>query len=295
MTRHALAARNVTLAYEERTVVHGLDLDVPQGMITSIIGANGCGKSTFLKALARMLTPRSGSVLLDGKAIGTMPTRQVATMVGLMPQSPTAPEGLSIVDLVSRGRFPYHGLTGSWSERDERAVAHALALTGLEDLADRPVDEVSGGQRQRAWIALALAQQTDILLLDEPTTYLDIAYQFEVLDLLAELNQREGTTIVMVLHDLNLAARYSDRILAVKNGRAAAFGTPGEVMTEALVREVFGVDAAIIADPMTGLPTMLPMASHSLQAIRAAQGALAGEADVPGPNHAAVEPSAMRE
>lgn len=269
MNRHTLAARDVTLAYEKRTVVHGLDLDVPQGMITSIIGANGCGKSTFLRALARMLTPRSGSVLLDGKAIGTMPTRQVATMIGLMPQSPTAPEGLNIVDLVSRGRFPYHGLTGSWTERDERAVAHALTLTGLQDLADRPVDEVSGGQRQRAWIALALAQQTDILLLDEPTTYLDIAYQFEVLDLLAELNRNEGTTIVMVLHDLNLAARYSDRILAMNNGRVATFGTPREVMTESLVWDVFGVDANIIPDPMTGLPTMLPTPGHSLQAMRA--------------------------
>lgn len=271
MTQHTLAARAVTLAYEDREVVHGLDLDVPQGMITSIIGANGCGKSTFLKALARLLAPKSGSVLLDGKAIGSMPTRQVATMVGLMPQSPTAPEGITIADLVSRGRFPYHGLTGSWNERDERAVAHALAVTGLEALADRPVDEVSGGQRQRAWIALALAQQTDILLLDEPTTYLDIAYQIEVLDLLADLNRREGTTIVMVLHDLNLAARYSDRMLAVKDGRLAAFGTPGEVMTEPLVREVFGVDATVIPDPLTGLPTMLPMASHSLQAIRGAE------------------------
>ncbi|KFI55400.1 ABC transporter ATP-binding protein [Bifidobacterium callitrichos] len=267
-TSHTLAARHVTLAYERREIVHDLDLDITPGTVGAIIGANGCGKSTLLKALARLLTPTHGAVTLDGKAINTMPTRKVATIVGLLPQSPMAPEGITIADLVSRGRHPYQGMLGSWSDEDDRAVAHALEVTGLADLADRPVDEVSGGQRQRAWIALALAQQTDILLLDEPTTYLDIAYQLEVLDLLSELNATEHTTIVMVLHDLNQAARYTDWILAVKDGRQAYFGTPDEVISERMVAEVFDTDARIIADPDTGLPLMLPGTRHSLARLR---------------------------
>ncbi|PST47331.1 cobalamin/Fe3+-siderophore ABC transporter ATP-binding protein [Bifidobacterium callitrichos] len=267
-TSHTLAARHVTLAYERREIVHDLDLDITPGTVGAIIGANGCGKSTLLKALARLLTPTHGAVTLDGKAINTLPTRKVATIVGLLPQSPMAPEGITIADLVSRGRHPYQGMLGSWSDEDDRAVAHALEVTGLADLADRPVDEVSGGQRQRAWIALALAQQTDILLLDEPTTYLDIAYQLEVLDLLSELNATEHTTIVMVLHDLNQAARYTDWILAVKDGRQAYFGTPDEVISERMVAEVFDTDARIIADPDTGLPLMLPGTRHSLARLR---------------------------
>ena len=267
---HTLAARHVTLAYERREIVHDLDLDITPGTVGAIIGANGCGKSTLLKALARLLRPAGGSVLLDGKAINTMPTKQVARILGLLPQSPIAPEGITIADLVARGRHPYQKLTGSFTEADEMAVAHALEVTGLADLAERPIDEVSGGQRQRAWIALALAQQTDILLLDEPTTYLDIAYQIEVLDLLSELNAREGTTIVMVLHDLNQAARYIDWILALKDGEQAYYGTPAEVISERMVADVFNTEARIVTDPDTGLPFMIPDARHSLARHRGA-------------------------
>ena len=266
---HTLAARQVTLSYDRRDIVHDLDLDIPTGTIGAIIGANGCGKSTLLKALARLLAPKKGMVALDGKSINTLPTKTVATIVGLLPQSPVAPEGISIADLVSRGRHPYQGLAHSWTEEDERAVAHALTVTGLAELADRPVDEVSGGQRQRAWIALALAQQTDILLLDEPTTYLDIAYQLEVLDLLSELNATEHTTIVMVLHDLNQAVRYTDWILAIKDGRQAYLGAPEQVISERMVAEVFNTDARIIHDPDTGLPFMVPGPRHSLACSRA--------------------------
>ncbi|MBW3091546.1 ABC transporter ATP-binding protein [Bifidobacterium sp. 82T10] len=266
---HTLRADGVRLAYDRREIIHGLDFDIPAGQIGAIIVANGCGKSTLLKALARLLTPSGGGVLLDGKAINTLPTRQVATIVGLLPQSPIAPEGITIADLVSRGRHPYQGLVGTWRDEDERAVAHALAVTGLAELADRPVDEVSGGQRQRAWIALALAQQTDILLLDEPTTYLDIAYQLEVLDLLCELNATEHTTIVMVLHDLNQAIRYTDWILALRDGRRAYYGAPEDVISERMVADVFDTQARIITDPDTGLPLMVPDARHSLARFRA--------------------------
>ncbi|MCH9276961.1 ABC transporter ATP-binding protein [Bifidobacterium amazonense] len=267
-SRHTLRADGVRLSYDRREIIHGLDFDVPAGRIGAIIGANGCGKSTLLKGLARLLKPSDGSVLLDGKAINTMPTRQVATIVGLLPQSPIAPEGITIADLVSRGRHPHQGLVGSWRDEDEQAVAHALAVTGLAELADRPVDEVSGGQRQRAWIALALAQQTDILLLDEPTTYLDIAYQLEVLDLLCELNATEHTTIVMVLHDLNQAIRYTDWILALRDGERVYYGTPREVISEQMVADVFDTEARIVTDPDTGLPLMVPDARHSLARFR---------------------------
>ena len=266
---HSLHARQLDLSYEGNRVVQNLDFDIPAHQIGSIIGPNGCGKSTVLKALARLLKPTSGSVLLDGKSINTLPTRQVATMVGLLPQTPTAPEGITIADLIIRGRYPYHRLSGGWNNEDDRAVAHALSATGLASIADRPLDEVSGGQRQRAWIALCLAQETDIMLLDEPTTYLDISYQLEVLDLLADLNEREGVTVVMVLHDLNLAARYSDWILAIKSGHKAALGTPNEVITDDLVHDVFGVDSSVTIDPHTGVPFMSPSADHSLRARRA--------------------------
>lgn len=275
---HSLEAQGISLGYESgsghgkssHTVIRNLDLSVPPHQVGAIIGPNGCGKSTLLKSLARLLKPTAGRVVLDGKSINTLPTREVATKVGLLPQTPIAPEGITIADLVTRGRYPYHGLTGGWNAEDNAAVAHALNATGLADLADRPVDEVSGGQRQRAWIALALAQETDVLLLDEPTTYLDIAYQIEVLDLLSYLNADEGVTIVMVLHDLNLAARYADWMLALKDGGQAALGTPQEVVTQELVRDVFGLDATVTTDPATGLPTMVPGASHALDAQRRA-------------------------
>lgn len=265
---HEFNASHLQLGYDGRTIVQDLDLEIPKHQVGAIIGPNGCGKSTLLKALVRLIRPKNGAIILDGVSINTLPTRQVATMVGLLPQTPNSPEGLSVADLVSRGRYPYHGFAGGWTREDERAVAHALNVTGLADMAHRPIDELSGGQKQRAWIALTLAQETDIVLLDEPTTYLDIAYQLEVLDLLSDLNKQEGVTIVMVLHDLNLAARYADWILAMKDGNRVAFGKPEYVISSELVREVFGVDSDVYLDPETRIPFMSPASSHSLQARR---------------------------
>ena len=208
---HSLEVRGVTLGYGDRTVVGDLDLTLAPGRITCIVGANACGKSTVLRSMARLLRPRTGQVVLDGRDLHAMPTKQVARTLGLLPQSPVAPEGIVVADLVSRGRHPHQGALARWTREDDAAVAEALQLTDTADLAERPVDELSGGQRQRVWIAMALAQQTDLLLLDEPTTYLDVSHQVEVLDLLTDLNRTRGTTIAMVLHDLNLAARYADR------------------------------------------------------------------------------------
>jgi len=259
---HSLAAQAVTLGYGDRTIVDRLDLDVPPGRITAIIGANGCGKSTLLRALARLITPTEGQVVLDGKALHARPSKEVARTLGLLPQSPVAPEGIAVADLVGRGRHPHQKLLARWSERDYVVVADALAATGIEDLADRSVDELSGGQRQRVWIAMALAQETDILLLDEPTTFLDVAHQVEVLDLLTDLNRERGTTIVMVLHDMNLAARYADHLFALCSGRVVADGAPGDVMTADLIREVFDLDSLVVADPVSGAPIVLPRGRH---------------------------------
>lgn len=250
----------VTLAYDDRVpVVESLSLDVPDGRITCVVGPNACGKSTLLRAMARLLRPAGGTVLLDGSAIHGMRTKQVARELGLLPQSPTAPEGLRVEDLVARGRFPHQGLFRQWSEEDEHAVARALAVTRAVELADRSVDELSGGQRQRVWIAMALAQETPVLLLDEPTTYLDIAHQLEVLDLLRILNRDEGRTVVMVLHDLNEAARYSDHLVAMCEGRIVACGPPDTVVTEDTVRQVFGIDSRVVPDPVTGTPMVVPV------------------------------------
>lgn len=254
-----LSAVGLSLGYAETPVVHDLDLQVPDGRITVVVGANACGKSTLLRGLARLLRPRSGAVLLDGEAIHRRPTRQVARVLGLLPQNPVAPEGVTVVDLVARGRHPHHGLLRRWTGADDAAVAEALALTDTLDLADRVVDELSGGQRQRVWIAMALAQGTDLLLLDEPTTYLDVAHQVEMLDLLADLNARRGTTIVMVLHDLNLAARYADHLVALRGGTVVAEGSPREVVTEEVVREVFGLDNRVIDDPVSHTPLVVPV------------------------------------
>ncbi|WP_051442295.1 ABC transporter ATP-binding protein [Arthrobacter sp. H14] len=259
---HFLQAQELTLAYDERTVVEDLTLTIPSGKVTMIVGANACGKSTLLRGLARLLKPRSGSVLLDGKSIHSVPTRQVATMLGLLPQTPVAPDGITVADLVGRGRYPHQGWFRQWSKDDDAAVAAALAATDTLELASRSVDELSGGQRQRVWIAMALAQETDILLLDEPTTFLDVSHQVEVLDLLTDLNHRAGTTIAIVLHDLNLAARYADHLIAMKNGRIAATGAPGEVVTEAMVQDVFGMDSRVIADPISGTPMIVPIGRH---------------------------------
>jgi iron complex transport system ATP-binding protein len=268
---HTLSAVGLSLRYERSAaeVVDRLDLTVPPGAVTIVVGANACGKSTLLRGLARLMRPSGGSVLLDGRAIHERPTREVATVLGLLPQTPTAPEGITVTDLVGRGRYPHHGWFRRWTEDDDRAVSSALEMTDVLDLADRPVDELSGGQRQRVWIAMALAQDTDILLLDEPTTFLDIAHQVEVLDLLTDLNRQRGTTVVMVLHDLNLAARYADHLVALARGRVVAAGPPADVVDEDLVRRVFAMESRVIDDPVSGTPLVVPLGRH----VRAVEGA----------------------
>ncbi|GGO91805.1 ABC transporter ATP-binding protein [Wenjunlia tyrosinilytica] len=258
MTESRLTARDLTLAYEERTVVEGLDLDVPHGRVTVVVGPNACGKSTLLRALGRLLRPRRGSVLLDGEALDGMPTRTIAQSIGLLPQTPVAPEAITVADLVSRGRQPHQRWWRQWSQEDERAVTDAMERTDVAALADRPVDELSGGQRQRVWIAMALAQETDLLLLDEPTTYLDISHQVEVLDLVRQLNHERGRTVVAVLHDLNQAARYADHLVAMKAGRIVAQGRPSDIVTVDLVRDVFGLESVVVPDPVTGSPLVVP-------------------------------------
>lgn len=259
---HTLRAEGVRLGYADRTVVEDLDLGIEPGRITAIVGANACGKSTVLRALSRLLLPGAGQVVLDGADIHRQPTKVVARTLGLLPQSPTAPEGIAVGDLVARGRSPHQRMLSRWSAADDLAVAQALELTGTGDLVDRAVDELSGGQRQRVWIAMALAQQTDILLLDEPTTFLDISHQVEVLDLLTDLNATRGTTVVMVLHDLNLAARYADRLIAMAGGRIVASGAPHDVLTAEVVHAVFGMPSQVIPDPVSGKPMILPIGRH---------------------------------
>ncbi|MFD7652762.1 ABC transporter ATP-binding protein [Actinosynnema sp. NPDC059797] len=254
-----LRARALSVGYGERLVVSGLDLDVPSGSVTAVIGPNGCGKSTLLRALGRLLPARSGEVLLDGERIDRKPTREVAKVLAVLPQSPRAPEGLTVAELVARGRHPHQAWYRQWSAEDEAAVASALEMTGMGGLADRAVDELSGGQRQRAWISMALAQGTDLLLLDEPTTYLDLAHQIDVLDLVQRLNSEFGRTVVMVLHDLNLAARYADRLVAMRDGGVVVAGTPEEVLTEETLLEVFGLDARVVVDPVAGTPLVVPI------------------------------------
>jgi iron complex transport system ATP-binding protein len=269
-TTHSLAAEELVLGYGERTVIEDLDLVLPAGRMTAIVGANACGKSTLLRSMSRLLTPRAGRVLLDGRAVHHVPAKELARTLGLLPQSPLAPEGITVADLVGRGRHPHQRVFSRWSREDDVAVATALEATQTTDLAERPVDELSGGQRQRVWIAMALAQQTDLLLLDEPTTFLDVAHQVEVLDLLTDLNRTRGTTIVMVLHDLNLAARYADHLVALAAGRVHAAGDPAAVLTEENVRAVFGLESRVIVDPTSGRPLMLPLGRHNVTAPAAA-------------------------
>ena len=261
-TTHSLTIENLTLGYGNRNVIEKLDLTIPPGMVTAIVGANACGKSTLLRSMSRLLAPRTGRVVLDGKEVHRTPAKQLARTLGLLPQSPIAPEGITVADLVGRGRHPHQGMFARWSKEDDTAVAEALDATETSALADRPVDELSGGQRQRVWIAMALAQHTDLLLLDEPTTFLDVSHQIEVLDLLTDLNQQRGTTIVMVLHDLNMAARYSDHLIALADGTLHAAGKPAEVLTEDTVRAVFGLESQVIIDPTSGKPLMLPLGRH---------------------------------
>jgi iron complex transport system ATP-binding protein len=256
-----LRAERLSLGYDKGpTVVSGLDVDIPRGRVTSIVGANGCGKSTLLRGLARLLSPREGAVVLDGESIHSQKTKEVAKKVGLLPQGPVVPGGLVVEDLVARGRYPHQSLFKQWSKADEAAVEHALAVTETDELRERPVDELSGGQRQRVWIALALAQETPILLLDEPTTFLDLAHQLEVLGLLAALNRDEGRTIVLVLHDINQAARYSHHIIAMSKGRILVRGAPADVITEPIIAKVFGVSCVVIEDPVSGTPLCVPRA-----------------------------------
>jgi iron complex transport system ATP-binding protein len=259
-----LAARGVTVGYGARTVIDDLDVAIPPGVITTIIGPNGCGKSTLLRTLSRLLKPSRGSVVLDGDDIARLRTRDVARKLGLLPQAPVAPEGLTVADLVARGRHPHQSWLRQWSSDDAEVVERALAMTGVSDLADRPVDALSGGQRQRVWISMTLAQGTDLLLLDEPTTYLDLAHAMDVLDLVDDLHE-SGCTVVMVLHDLNLAARYSDNLVVMRAGSVLAQGHPRDVLTAELLHEAFGLHARIIADPVGDRPLIVPIGRTHVQ------------------------------
>ncbi|BCL24382.1 iron-enterobactin transporter ATP-binding protein [Streptomyces tuirus] len=253
-----LAARGVTVGYGGRVVIDELDVAIPPGVITTIIGPNGCGKSTLLKTLSRLLKPAKGAVVLDGEDIGRLRTRDVAKKLGLLPQAPVAPEGLTVADLVARGRHPHQSWLRQWSSDDADVVERALAMTGVSDLADRPVDALSGGQRQRVWISMTLAQGTDLLLLDEPTTYLDLAHAVDVLDLVDDLHE-SGCTVVMVLHDLNLATRYSDNLVVMREGSVLAQGHPRDVITAELLEEAFGLKARVIDDPVGDRPLIVPI------------------------------------
>ena len=252
-----LHGEGLTLAYDARVISRDLDVEIPDGSFTVIVGPNACGKSTLLKALARVLKAQSGTVYLDGRAISSYPSKEVAKQLGMLPQSPVVPNGIVVEDLVARGRFSHQRLLRQWSPEDEHAVAEAMRLTETTELAERFVDELSGGQRQRVWLALALAQQTGILLLDEPTTFLDLAHQFEVLDLCADLHE-QGRTIVAVLHDLNQAARYATELIVMRSGSVVAQGAPGAVLTPELVEDVFGVPCEIMDDPAAGTPMVVP-------------------------------------
>lgn len=253
-----LAARGVTVGYGARSVIDGLDVTIPPGVITTIIGPNGCGKSTLLRTLSRLLRPTGGTVVLDGEDIAALRTRDVAKKLGLLPQAPVAPEGLTVSDLVARGRHPHQSWLRQWSSDDADVVRRALAMTGVADLADRPVDSLSGGQRQRVWISMTLAQGTDLLLLDEPTTYLDLAHAVDVLDLVDDLHE-SGRTVVMVLHDLNLATRYSDNLVVMREGAILAQGHPRDVITADLLHEAFGLRAKVIDDPVGDRPLIVPI------------------------------------
>lgn len=255
---HIFQAEQIVAGYDNKAVIQGVSLVIPSNKISVIIGANACGKSTLLKALARLIKPISGKVTLDGRSISKIPSKQLARVIGLLPQSPIVPEGISVADLVGRGRFPHQSLLGGWTKKDYDAVAEAMRIMDITKLANNDIDELSGGQRQRVWIAMALAQQTDILFLDEPTTFLDITYQIEILDLLTDLNRKHGTTIVMVLHDINLSARYADYIFALRKGELIVEGEPTEVITSDLVKDIFGLDCMVIKDPVSGSPFAIP-------------------------------------
>lgn len=254
-----LTAEHLGIGYGKATIVEDLNIQIPDGKVTALVGPNGSGKSTILKALARLLSPVTGTILLDGKSISKMHTRDIAKQLAILPQNPISPEGLTVSELIAYGRFPHQGGFGITTEQDRKMIQWALQMTGMQEFSARPVDQMSGGQRQRAWIAMALAQGTDILFLDEPTTFLDMAHQLEVLQLLKRLNQKEKRTIVMVVHDLNHASQYADYILALKKGKIMREGTPVEVINEDMLREVFGVEANFVTCEQTGVPLCLPI------------------------------------
>ncbi|WP_430593260.1 ABC transporter ATP-binding protein [Humidisolicoccus flavus] len=262
-----LSAESISLSYDRREIVHDLSVTVPTGGFTVIIGPNACGKSTLLRGLSRLLSPSSGRVVLDGQTINSYPAKEVARRLGLLPQSAIAPDGITVADLVARGRYPHQNLMRQWSEADERAVDEALEATGTADLAARPVDALSGGQRQRVWVAMVLAQETDLLLLDEPTTFLDVAHQVELMELFAQLNGQRRT-LVAVLHDLNHAARYATHIIAMRDGAIVAEGPPEQVITSQRVQEIFGLANVVIPDPVTGGPLVVPLRGSAPQRSR---------------------------
>ncbi|MFD1427010.1 ABC transporter ATP-binding protein [Kroppenstedtia sanguinis] len=255
---HDFRVDQLISGYDDHMIIHGIDLEIPKNKISVMIGANGCGKSTLLKTMAKLIKPTEGNVTLNGKAIHKYPPKQLARILGLLPQSPVVPDGITVADLVGRGRFPHQSLFSGWTKKDYEAVEDAMEFMNITEFANHDIDELSGGQRQRVWIAMALAQQTDILFLDEPTTFLDITYQIEILDLLTNLNRKYGTTIVMVLHDINLSARYADYIFAVKSGELVAEGKPTEVLTSDLVKSVFDLNCVVIPDPVSDTPLIIP-------------------------------------
>lgn len=277
MIRHpVLSTQGLVAGYEHKTILHGIDLEIPPGQVTVIMGANACGKSTLLKCMARLVQARQGRVCLDGKPLGSMPTKVLARHLGLLPQSPQVPEGITVADLVSRGRFPYQRWMAGLDTKDYVAIESALDLMGVSAIAHARVDELSGGQRQRVWIAMALAQETDILLLDEPTTFLDIAYQIEILDCLTALNRSRGTTMVMVLHDINLSARYADHLIAMSGGRVIAQGSPQEIISEELIKATFDLDSLVAEDPVSGTPWVVPRGRYHSRINELQQTALLG-------------------
>lgn len=268
MSNSRLRTEQLTIGYDDKTVITDLSVDIPDGRVTAIVGPNACGKSTLLRGLARLLKPSGGQVILDGADINSLHTKEVARRLGLLPQTSIAPEGITVADLVSRGRFPHQKVLRQWAREDADAVAGAMRATAVDELSGRLVDELSGGQRQRVWVAMVLAQETPLVLLDEPTTYLDIAHQVELLDLFAQLNREQDRTVVAVLHDLNHACRYADHIIAMKAGHIVAQGDPKAVITETLVDDVYGLKCQIIDDPQTGTPLVVPRASPHLRARR---------------------------